>query len=372
MNTIGRFGKRCIKNNGLAVVYLAVMLVVLIAFAGLAVDIGYMYVAKTQLQNASDAATLAGAAKLKSIGTGTSEQTDLVQTAARTAAIAFAADNQAGGTQVVIENDDSNTLGNDNDIAVGNWNGTVFSGGSTPVNAIKVRARRTEEAPGGQVSIFFARVFGWDKMGAAAQAVATTPIRATNFIALCTKACEGASTDPDNPTILTPIRQYDRDPTQVPDEESFAWTSLLEPISSVPQISPLICKETPNVEVCGHQIWTTQGEVTDLFRDMEGAFNDPNLDRANKEFSNGKVSAWWIIAPVTYVCKPGNQPAPYDVWGYAWLRVISVCDIGGGQPCRPYKSTPCDYPKKVVIDKIACVTCANAADALGFKPILVQ
>jgi hypothetical protein len=209
-------------------------------------------------------------------------------------------------------------------------------------------------------------------MGAAAEAVATTPIRATNFIAICTKACEGASTNPDTPNVLSPPRQYDRDPTQVPDEASFAWTSLLQPVSSVPQISPLICTETPNVDVCGRQIWTTQGEVTDLFRDMEGAFNDPNFDRANKEFTNGQVSAWWIIAPVTYVCKPGNQPAPFDVWGYALLRVTSVCDIGGGQPCRPFKSTPCNYPKKVVIDRIACVTCANAANALGFKPILVQ
>jgi Flp pilus assembly protein TadG len=372
MDTIGTCEKRWLKNSGLAVVYLAILLVVLIAFAGLAVDLGYMYVTKTQLQNASDAAALAGAAKLNSIGTGAADQNDLVQTAARAEATAFAADNQAAGTQVVIENDDSNTLGNDNDIAVGNWNGTVFQDNTTPVNAIKVRARRTEEAPGGKVSLFFARVLGWNTMGAAAEAVATTPIRATNFIAICTKACEGASTNPDTPDVLSPPRQYDRDPTQVPDEESFAWTSLLQPVSSVPQISPLICTETPNVDVCGRQIWTTQGEVTDLFRDMEGAFNDPNFDRANKEFTNGQVSGWWIIAPVTYVCKPGNQPAPFDVWGYALLRVTSVCDIGGGQPCRPFKSTPCNYPKKVVIDRIACVTCANAANALGFKPILVQ
>lgn len=372
MGSVGEKQIRRGKDKGLTVVYLAVTLLALIAFMGLAVDLGYMYVAKSQLQNASDAAALAGAAKLNSIGTGTADPNDLVQAAARSEAMSFAAGNMAAGESVVIENDGSNTLGDDNDIAVGYWDGASFSAGTAPVNAIMVRARRTGESPGGQVAIFFARAFGWERMQAAATAVATIPVRATNYIALCTKACEGVATEPGEPTVLEPPRQYDRDPTQVPDEESFAWTSLLVTVSSVPQISPLICNETPNVNVCGRQIWTTQGEVTDLFRDMEGAFNDPNFDRANKEFSNGRVIAWWIIAPVTFVCKPGNQPAPFDVWGYAWLRVISVCDTGGGQPCRPFRSTPCDYPKKVVIDRIACVDCANAAAKLGYKPVLVQ
>jgi Flp pilus assembly protein TadG len=48
-------GKK-INNKGIAVIYLAITIIVLIAFIGLSVDIGYMYVAKGQLQNAADAA----------------------------------------------------------------------------------------------------------------------------------------------------------------------------------------------------------------------------------------------------------------------------------------------------------------------------
>jgi hypothetical protein len=105
---------------------------------------------------------------------------------------------------------------------------------------------------------------------------------------------------------------------------------------------------------------------------MEGAFNDPNFDSANKEFSGGNVTAWWLIVPVTNQCNPGNQPQPFTVWGYALIRVISVCDTGGGMPCRPYTSHPCSYPHKIVIDRIACIDCATAGSNSGFKASLVQ
>jgi hypothetical protein len=105
---------------------------------------------------------------------------------------------------------------------------------------------------------------------------------------------------------------------------------------------------------------------------MEGAFNDPNFDVGNKEFSGGNVTAWWLIVPVTNQCNPGNQPQPFTIWGYALIRVISVCDVGGGMPCRPYTSNPCSYPHKIVIDRIACIDCAAADSNSGFKAALVQ
>jgi Flp pilus assembly protein TadG len=377
MDAIGKLMRILKDRKGIAAVYIALIMFALVAFVGLAIDIGYMYVAKGQLQNAADSGALAGAAKLKSAGTGAANPTDLTQTAARTAAITFAGKNVAAGQNVVVENDNSNILGNDNDIAVGNWNGAAFRPYSTPVNAIKVRARRTDEVPGGKVPLFVSQVFGWEKMGAAADAVAALPVRANNFIALCTASCsEGGSTvsnDPHDPTVLNPVRYYDRDPG-ISNKESFGWTSLLNPVSSVTGISPLICNDSPNVDVCGKKIWTTQGEAASLFKDMEAAFNDPTFDKGNKEFSGNDVTAWWLFVPVTTQCKPSKQPQSFDVWGYAWVRVISVCDTGGGggSLCRPYSTKHCAYPKKIVIDRIACVDCANANKTPGVKAVLVE
>ncbi len=51
-------------------IVVAASLVVLLAFAGLAIDMGMLYNVKTDLQNATDAAALAGAWQLSGTPTG--------------------------------------------------------------------------------------------------------------------------------------------------------------------------------------------------------------------------------------------------------------------------------------------------------------
>ncbi len=365
-------GKIITNEKGIAAIYIALLLVALVALAGIVMDFGYMYITKGQLQNAADSAALAGVAKMKSVGTGTANPTDTVQATARNEAITFAAKNNAAKSSVVIANNNSNVLSSDNDIAVGNWNGTSFIPNSTPVNAMQVRARRTSDAPGGQVPTFLGRVIGWNQMGASADAIAALPLRANGYLSICQDSCSGISNDPSNPTVLNPAREYTRDPTTAP-PDSFAWTSLLNPVSSTNDISPLVCSDQqPNVDICGKQIWTTQGTSSELFKQMESSFNDPNYDKENKEFSGGDVSAWWVLVPITKLCNPGAQPKPFDIWGYAWLRIISVCDTGGGNPCRPYSTKHCLYPHEVVVDRIACVSCADAPTDSGSKALLVK
>lgn len=52
------------KKNGQSLVFAALMLPVLLGFAALVTDVGYMYLTKSQLQNEADAAALAGALAL--------------------------------------------------------------------------------------------------------------------------------------------------------------------------------------------------------------------------------------------------------------------------------------------------------------------
>ena len=51
-------------HDGSAVIFVAVAMLLLLAFAALAVDVGHLYVVRTELQNAADAGALAGAQKL--------------------------------------------------------------------------------------------------------------------------------------------------------------------------------------------------------------------------------------------------------------------------------------------------------------------
>ena len=129
MKTLSQLIKKVPMSNkrGVAIIYVVLLLVALLAFVGLAIDIGYMYVAKSQLQNAADSAALAGASQAKSVGNGTANPNDLVQSGARTEAISFAAKNSAAQSSVTLSSDNSNTLSDSNDITVGHWNSAFRS-----------------------------------------------------------------------------------------------------------------------------------------------------------------------------------------------------------------------------------------------------
>jgi len=155
---------KCGGNRGIAFVYIALLLFALVAFVAIAVDIGYMYITKTQLQNAADSAALSGAARLN--GTAFTNQTG-----ARLEAQRFAAHNKAAAETVNIDTNDSNinSISNsyDGDIILGYWDGNLCNP-SIPsgqrVNCVKVKARRTNEILAGvsaqnkPVNTFFGKV----------------------------------------------------------------------------------------------------------------------------------------------------------------------------------------------------------------------
>lgn len=172
-------------RKGLALVWLALfMLPLIFMFAGLAIDMSYMYFAKNELQVAADAAALAGASKL------TCEYDSLsvtAQTEARTQAQTFANKNRAAGSPVQVELNVGNEASGD--IIVGYWAGGPDIGlptGSSGkrIDAIKVVARRTSQAAvsgtsvgNNPVSIFFGRIFrmigtDWSVMDVKAEAIA--------------------------------------------------------------------------------------------------------------------------------------------------------------------------------------------------------
>lgn len=164
------------NEKGITTVLMAVVIFVLVFFVGMAVDFGYMYVVKGQLQNAADAGALAGAANLNPYDT-------LTFTQAKQLAKEFAEKNKAAGTlltEAVALNLLKNDLAPDNDVTIGNWDPVrypekPYDTNRTPYNAVQVRVRRTSDNPNpamGQIDIFFSKVFGWSKMSTAAEAIA--------------------------------------------------------------------------------------------------------------------------------------------------------------------------------------------------------
>jgi Flp pilus assembly protein TadG len=148
--TTGTFRARRARRGGSAV-YTVIVLLVLIGFVGLAIDWGYMTWTALKLQNAADAAALAGA-----------EQIWLGHTRARDAAVEIAAMNEAGRKPVTLDRNEDNEA--DGDVVLGIYDTAAKT--FTPstdrmeANAVLVNARRKTGSAAGPLPLFFGPIFG--------------------------------------------------------------------------------------------------------------------------------------------------------------------------------------------------------------------
>jgi Flp pilus assembly protein TadG len=145
-------------QRGSVLVLVAVMLVALTALAALVIDLGVLYVAAEQAQQAADSAALAGVGKLRE---------GMSPTAASAEAITAAAKNSVLGTPVTLAS---------SDVVVGAWDSAakqVIAWDPTATQvAVQATVRRTTSAPNGAVPTFFARVFGVSSMNVTRTSVA--------------------------------------------------------------------------------------------------------------------------------------------------------------------------------------------------------
>ena len=161
------------RNEGATIVLVAVGLVAFMSVAALAVDIGYLMVARNELQNAADSAALAAARYIGRTLQGKTQSQQQSYQFTQDAIAAVAADaatkNTAGGTSVTLAAAD---------IVVGNWDSSRPAGSRfyNPGNmimpdAVQVTTRR-DSVQNGPLLTFFARVFGATSMATSATATA--------------------------------------------------------------------------------------------------------------------------------------------------------------------------------------------------------
>jgi Flp pilus assembly protein TadG len=156
------------RRRGAVAPFAAFLLVVLIGMVAFVVDVGWIVLARTELQSAADAAALAGADALmdgyvqyQTAGlnaSSTSNQATILSTAmsnARTKAENFASYNGAGGVNSLTLNDGDVEFGYTN--SSGNY--TAYSSGQPFPNTVKVTLRMDSSA-NGSLGLFFAPAIG--------------------------------------------------------------------------------------------------------------------------------------------------------------------------------------------------------------------
>jgi Flp pilus assembly protein TadG len=364
------------NKKGVATILIAgALLFFLLGFLVVGIDFAYMYYVRGQLQNAADAAALAGAAKLNISG-------DITQTDARNAAQALAAANTAAGQGVQVELNGGNAYSvntaDTGDIVVGHWDGTTgFNPAGTPINAIQVVARRTiapavsgVKAGGNPVGLIFRKVLaGWTTMSAAGKAIAVRVPLVSPPLALCIGAC----TPPSGLPALFDIQNiHPGDPP----EYGAAWTTF-QPAASVNtnDLRDLLDGKTAPGSLCGpggtcvigvdqNQVTTTNG--TSVINYLGEKFRDTGWDSGNKVIVGGVVQSWTVrIIILDFKCSDSTAPAcppyaqgmgatePYHVYGWARAVITDICD--NTNPPDPL----CGTKKGVVISEIGCTSCGG-------------
>jgi hypothetical protein len=159
--------RRC--RSGSVLVLALFLMVAMFAMLAFAVDIGYLQVTRSQLQNAADATALAAGWDLidEDALSGNADPSQTIALA-RTTASEYTGYNRVGGapSQLAYEDVEIGYLANPCDpSAVMSFNNPGF------FNAVRVRVRRTADQNGG-ISLFFARVLGMDRANQQAQATA--------------------------------------------------------------------------------------------------------------------------------------------------------------------------------------------------------
>jgi Flp pilus assembly protein TadG len=158
------------RRRGSVLALTAVLMIVLIAFVAMAIDIGYLYTMRAELQRTADAAAIAATWELmdKNGKTGTETASSLT-TSANSKAVQYAALNLVGNSAPGLASGDV-VVGYMADPSDPSSPLIATPAGLLP-NAVQVKIQRTSDQ-NGQVPLFFARALGASQQSLTAQATA--------------------------------------------------------------------------------------------------------------------------------------------------------------------------------------------------------
>lgn len=151
------------KRSGVAYIWAAIFLIIFILLAGLGFDAARAFVAAHQLQNAADAAVLAGARIVR-----------VSQPDARQKAMDIAYENFVIGARVHLDENADNADPDNGDIVTGIYNPSdkTFTPDTNNPNALKVIAKRTGDSLNGSLPLIFGPVAGVNNVDISRTAIA--------------------------------------------------------------------------------------------------------------------------------------------------------------------------------------------------------
>lgn len=164
------------ERRGMTLVLLTVSMAVLLGCAALAADVGQLYVTRTKLQRAADAASLAGASCYFS-DAGLMQSHDPLRELVVTHTQALSFQNQTYNSGTFLEEPDIHIGAHD----FHNRTAALDTSGAHRYNAVEVTVRRERDSVNGPVPFFFAPLLGMRNGGVTATARAAMDDRVAGY-----------------------------------------------------------------------------------------------------------------------------------------------------------------------------------------------
>ncbi len=307
------------QQRGAVALLVALMLPVLVASAAFAIDLAYVYVVRSEMQNDADAAALAGAHALVDSATGTLRWSDAVSKAQQSVRL-----NSAAGQPMT-----------DAQVQTGYWNLKAQPAGLQPLPftptvwdapAVAVTLRKQEGQNQGPVRTFFARF--WQVLGIGQQVTAVAAPNSPGLMlpgGLFPLAMAQCLYDTYwNGSVYPPAPRLDP-ATGQPYVfnigsgyhyglcSSGEWSALLEDKNDVATIRQLIAQGNPVELALGQNIWIEPGTKATLYQTTKACS------------AAGDRSCEYVVVPT--VTQTDNH-ALSPITGFACLRIL---DANSGQ-----------------------------------------
>lgn len=320
--------RRMREHKGATVIFVAIALVMFLGFAALAVDVGYLYVVRGELQNSADSGALAGAQVLyNNLGTE-------VNAGANAVAQDYAERHDSEQEQAVVESVERGHWSfatrtftpNNSLVAVPLWDVTAeeLDANTDFINAVRVITRRKRDVGGQLPAHFFATIFGGGRTEVKATAVGyigfagkLEPFAVDQPIAICKQAItvNGEYTCGVGRMLNSGLNDG---------HQTAGWTNFSQPCetASTTSVRPFVCATgNPMMLNLGETLGTTNGTVQTVYDGITDCwYNNPSYDTNNDNIPD---QPWAMVLPVID-CPGGAVGNCSDLVGAVEVQVVWI------------------------------------------------
>jgi len=352
MKTFDKLVKKLKEKRGISLIIVAIVLSALLGLVALAVDVGYLYATRNELQNIADGAALAGARTLGRLYECNGNIATCQKPMPYPDQLTYVADSGAIKTainDVASKNPSAGQTGitiSDSDIVIGNWDGSTKTLSPTPTSpdAVRVTARRDGSA-NGPIVTFFAKIIGINTVNVSAVATAALTGESTagpgglpipvaiNKTWLTTLPCNQDLTfHPSSANVCAGWNAYDGNQYK---PTGGGMRQLIEDITAGRYSSPETVAGTTKYDFTNGNLATvfTHNTIQDLFDTMR-VLNKGPLDMDNDP------TTWTTAVAVFDDSKVGCSPSGLvTIEGFA---TITITRVSGPPESTIYATIKCD------------------------------